>query len=109
MIRYLLILLLAGSSIAATATAEGDTDTVSFSAPSKVGSVVLPPGLYRLKIQGSLVFFTDIASKKSFSALVKVEKLPKKSAFTAAQARNTDGGQQVESIVVQGADYKLVF
>jgi hypothetical protein len=88
---------------------EAEPETVSFSAPSKVGTVVLPPGLYRLKVQGSIVFFTDLTTKKSYTALVKVEKTPKKSSFTAAQGRNVDGIQQVDAIVLQGAEYKLVF
>ena len=102
------LLSLAALSVAAFAAADPESE-VSFSMPSKVGSVVLPPGLYRLKIQGALVFFTDVSTKKSFSALVKVEKVPKKSSFTAAQGRPMDGGQQVDTIVLQGADYKLIF
>ena len=100
--------LFAVAAMAAPAS-DADAETVSFSVESKVGAVVLPPGLYRLKVQGSLVFFSEVATKKSYSALVKVEKTAKKSSFTAAQGRNVDGVQQVDSIVLQGADYKLVF
>ena len=89
---------------------DADGETVSFSLSSKVGSVVIPPGLYKLKLQGSLVFFMDVSTKRSVSTLVKVEKTGKKSSFTAAQARPLDGGgQQVDAIVLQGMDYKLVF
>ncbi len=108
-IRRLAPMWLAALTMAWLPAAEVDGETVSFSAPSKVGAVVVPPGLYRLKVQGALVFFTDVATKKSFSALVRVEKTAKKSSFTAAQARAVEGGQQVDVIVLQGADYKLVF
>src|SRR5262245_14400045 len=109
MIRRLLPVCLAALMMTRLPASETDGETVSFSAPSKVGSVVLPPGLYRLKVQGALVFFTDVNTKKSFSALVRVEKTAKKSSFTAAQSRIVDGAQQVDSIVLQGLDYKLVF
>jgi hypothetical protein len=38
-----------------------------------------------------------------------VEKIGKKSPITAAMLKTADGANQVESIVIQGADYKLVF
>ena len=110
MIRPLLTVCLgAWLAVPALAASDPDAETVSFSMPSKVGTVVIPAGLYRLKLQGALVFFTEVNTKKSFSALVKVEKTPKKSSFTAAQGKPIDGGQQVDAIVLQGADYKLVF
>lgn len=82
---------------------------VSFSAPSKVGSVFVPPGLYKLKVQGNLVLLTEMSTKKCYNALVRVEKLSKPSTVTAAQARVVDGIQRIEVIVVQGEDYKLLF
>ena len=108
-IRWLPPVCLAALMMTWLAAAEVDLDTVSFSTASKIGAVVLPPGLYRLKIQGALVFFTDVDTRKSFSAPVKIEKTAKKSSFTAAQAQPIEGGQQVDAIVLQGADYKLVF
>lgn len=108
MIRRLL-LCFAALCLTAPAASDPDAETVSFSMPSKVGAVVIPPGLYRLKLQGALVFFTEVNTRKSFSALVKIEKTARKSSFTAAQGRAVDGAQQVDSIVLQGADYKLVF
>lgn len=91
------------------AAAEADGELVSFSMQSKIGAVTVPPGIYRLKVQGSLVFLMEMNTKKSFSALVKVEKTAKKSGFTAAQGKTVEGTQHVEAIVLQGADYKLVF
>ena len=97
MIGRLLPVCLAALIVTWLPAAEVDADTVSFSAVSKVGAVLLPPGLYRLKLQGAIVFFTDVNTKKSFSALVRVEKTAKKASFTAAQARLIEGGQQVNS------------
>jgi hypothetical protein len=78
-------------------------------APSKVGAMVLPPGLYKVKLQGAPVLLTDVDSKKSDSALVRMEKTEKRSTFTAAQARLVDRIQQIDAIVLSGADYKLLF
>jgi uncharacterized protein GlcG (DUF336 family) len=109
MSRLLLLTLAVTLAMAALPASEAEGDSVSFSMPSKVGSLIVPPGLYRLKLQGALVFLTEVNTKKSFSALVKVEKTAKKSGFTAAQGRSVDGTQHIESIVLAGADYKLVF
>jgi hypothetical protein len=109
MIGRLLPVCLAAFIMTCASAADVDLDTVSFSATSKVGAVLLPPGLYRLKLQGAVVFFTDVTTKKSFSALVRIEKTGKKLSFTAAQAHPIEGGQQVDSIVLQGAEYKLLF
>jgi hypothetical protein len=97
--------LLAGMS----AAYEGENEAVSFSATSKVGAVVVPPGLYRLKVQGSVLFLTGVDNKKSFSTLVRVERTTKKSPMTAALGKTVEGANLVESIVLQGQDYRLVF
>jgi hypothetical protein len=86
-----------------------DGEMVSFSAPSKVGTAILQPGLYRLKLQGAVLFLTDPMTKKAVSVIVKVEKTAKKSSFTAVQGRSVDGVQHIEAILLQGVDYKLVF
>ena len=73
MMRRLLLVCLAALITAWLPAAELDVETVSFSTRSKVGAVIVPPGLYRLKLQGAVVFFTDVNTKKSFSALVRIE------------------------------------
>jgi len=103
--RVLLLFAIAMLSLAAAAT----DPEVSFSLPAKLGSVVLPPGLYKLKIQGALAVLIDTATNKSYPALVKIEKTDKRSSYTAVQGRSADGVQYVSTIVLEGADYKLVF
>jgi hypothetical protein len=82
---------------------------VSFSTASKIGAIFLPPGLYRVRVQGALLFLTDSNSKKSYTALVKLEKLAKRSSYTAVQGRSVDGVQRVEAIVVEGEEFRGVF
>lgn len=103
-------LLLSGAAacglLLAAETAEPE---VSFSTPSRIGTLLLPAGLYKVRVQGALVFLTETTTKKSYSALVKVEKTGKRAPFTAAQGRPIEGVQQVETILIEGGDYKLVF
>lgn len=89
--------------------ADGVEPHVSFSSASKVGPAFLLPGLYNVRVQGNLLFLTDATTKKSYTAVVHVEKLPKPASFTAAQGRNVDGVQRVEAIVIQGSDVRIVF
>jgi hypothetical protein len=104
-----LILSFAMFALVAVAELALDGEMVSFSAPSKIGTAVLQPGLYRLKLQGAVLFLTEPTTKKAVSAIVRVEKTAKKSGFTAAQGRTVDGVQHIETILLQGVDYKLVF
>lgn len=106
MSKRFLVLLAAACGLLVAADAEPH---VSFSSPSKVGASFLPAGLYRVRVQGNLVFLTGEESKKSYTALVKVEKLAKPASFTAAQAHAVDGVNRIDSIVFQGGDTKLVF
>jgi hypothetical protein len=108
-ITILLFVLFAMFFLAVAATAATIDDEVSFSGPAKVGPLNLAPGLYKVKIQGSIVFFTAKASKQTLSTVVRVEKTDKKSPFTAVQGPTVDGVQQIDSILLQGANYRLAF
>jgi hypothetical protein len=59
-----------------------------------------------VRVQGNLLLLIDAATKKSYTAVIRIERLPKPASFTAAQGRNVDGVQRVESIVFQGSDDK---
>jgi hypothetical protein len=90
----------------ATAAVE---DQVTLKHTTKAGSLVLTPGVYQVKVRGSLVLFTDAKTEKSFSAVATIQKLDKKLEYTEVAGPTADGVQQVESIALQGADYKIVF
>jgi hypothetical protein len=82
--------------------------TVTFVTPVQVGSVKLAPGEYKVKVDGANAVFTD-SHKKSFTAPAKVEKVDKKSPFTAAETKEVNGSEQLNIIDIDGADFKLVF
>jgi hypothetical protein len=82
---------------------------VSFTQTAQVGSVKLGPGRYRLALRGAVAVFTEPSSARSFTVIVKVEKTPRKSTFSAVLGNVQDGVQKVDSIILAGADFKLGF
>jgi hypothetical protein len=82
--------------------------TVTFVKPVQVGAVKLAAGEYKVKVDGDKAVFTD-SQKKTFTAPAKVQKLQKKTPYTAAETKDVDGGTRVDAIDLEGADFKLVF
>jgi len=82
---------------------------VSFSTPAQIGQLKLAPGLYKLKLIGSMAMFTNTASNKSFSAVTHTEKSGQKAVYTAVLGSTADGLQRVDSIVLAGTDLRLTF
>jgi len=78
----------------------------SFSTPAQIK---LAPGLYKLKLIGSMAMFTNTASNKSFSAVTHTEKSGQKAVYTAVLGSTADGLQRVDSIVLAGTDLRLTF
>ena len=76
---------------------------------TKAGSLTLAPGTYEVKVKGSLVFFVDPKSQKSMSTVATIEKTATKSDYTTVEGPVTDGSQHAQAIVLQGADYRIVF
>jgi hypothetical protein len=85
----------------------GDLE-VSFNQPAKLGATTLNPGRYKVKLQGSVVIFTDDKSK-STTAVANIEKTEKRADATSVLATTVDGVAQVKQIVLAGADFKLRF
>jgi hypothetical protein len=103
--RLIVVVLLALAASVAFAV----DDSISFSSPVQVGNLNMEAGLYKIRVQGALVIFSEPRSGKSMSTVVKLEKMDKKSTFTSAQGNKVDGVQQVEVITLFGSDSKLVF
>jgi hypothetical protein len=82
---------------------------VRFASPAQVGSAKLEPGLYSVKVQGSIVIFSDVNKGKSTTAMAKMEKMDKKAESNSVQGSVVDGVQQVQFITLQGSDQKIVF
>ena len=87
----------------------GDLLSVSFAGPAVAGTAKLDPGVYKVRLSGSVAVFCSTATGKSYSTMVRVEKTDKRSDFTAAVGPTVDGVQRVASIVLEGSDSKLFF
>lgn len=107
MLTRILLCLALLFSLVSIAGAVGDQLTIKNK--TRMGTLAVEPGLYKVKLQGSLLFITDLKTQKSVTTVVTVEKLDKKSEHTAISGPVADGTLQAESLVLQGADYKMVF
>jgi hypothetical protein len=92
------------------AVAWGGEFQLSLTQPSKMGAVILNPGRYKLKVQGSVAIFTDVATSKSTTVIAKVEKKSDGPAGATWVMGTSEGGvSHVGQIVIAGADFKLRF
>ena len=85
------------------------TYDLTFSAPTKIGSVQLSQGTYRLKVEGSEAVFTNTRDGKSVSTAATVENENQKFGTTAVESVKDTGGDRVTAIELQGTRTKLVF
>lgn len=82
--------------------------SVTFPTAVRVGSQTLAAGEYKIKVNGSNAIFID-ARQKSITAPAKVEKVEKKSPYTAAETKDVDGGTRLDALDLEGENFKLVF
>jgi hypothetical protein len=105
MLKTLLLFLALSPAFAASAK----LPEVQFRVRSKLGNLTLDPGLYQVKVQGSIVFFTDAAGK-TYSTIARPTKLAEKAtASTVMGSEADDGSYQVTSICIPGFDFRLGF
>src|SRR5690349_15504146 len=102
------ILLTATVFLVSVCAASAKQYTVTFGKPVQVGALKLAPGEYKVKVDGNNAVFTD-SQKKTFTAPAKVQKIEKKTPYTAAETKDVDGGTRVDAIDLEGADFKLIF
>ena len=84
-------------------------DVVIGNSTTKVGTVMLPAGNYRLKLDNNQAIFTQPDSGKTFTVPVKVEQTPKKIGATAVETTNKDGNDVIQAIDLGGTTEKLDF
>ena len=85
------------------------TYDISFSSPTKVGSVQLKAGDYRMSLNGNKATFTDVQTLKNFTTDVKVENTDKKFDDTKVNTTSDGGTTVVKEIEVGGSKIKLDF
>lgn len=103
-------LVLAGVlAIATMSVAVAKSYDVSFSSTTKVGSLQLKPGQYRLTVNGTKATFTEVNAYKSVSTDVKVENSDTKFSETKVDATTEGSTSVVKDIELGGSKIKIDF
>jgi hypothetical protein len=103
-------LVLAGvMAIFTMSMAVAKTLDISFSSPTKVGSLQLKPGDYRMSISGNKVTFTDVSTLKQVSTEVKVETTDTKFDETKVNTTTEGSTSVVKDIEIGGSKMKVDF
>ena len=85
------------------------TYEIMLTTTTKVGSIQLKPGQYKVKVEGANAIFTEGNSSKTFTAPVKVENGDKKFDSTTVQTTKDGDGDRLEEIDLGGSKTKLGF
>jgi hypothetical protein len=104
--KMILTVVLAASSLT---LANAKTYDIVVSNPTKVGTVQLKPGEYRLKIDGTNAIFTSVDSSKSFTTPVKVENVDQKFDQTKMETTKDGDTDKLNEIDLGGSHTKLGF
>jgi hypothetical protein len=100
---------MAALALSSLTVVSAKTYDIVLSNPTKVGSVQLKPGQYKLKVDGANAIFTDANTSKSFTTPVKVETGDKKFDDTRVQSTKDAGGDRINEIDLGGSKTKLGF
>ncbi len=76
---------------------------------AKLGARELASGDYTVALQGSVAMITEVTSKKSFTAIVKVENLETKGEHTRVATATREDGTHLLAIMPGGTTIKLSF
>ena len=85
------------------------TYDISFSSTTKVGTVQLKAGDYRLSVNGNKATFTDVSSYKTVTTDVKVETTDTKFPETKVDSSSDGGVNVVKDIELGGSKTKIDF
>jgi hypothetical protein len=82
---------------------------VVFDQTAIVGALQLAPGEYKLKVENGTATFTEVGTKKSVTAPVKLETAPQKFAHTAIDASVEGKTERISAIQLGGSTTKVEF
>jgi len=85
------------------------TYEISFSSPTKVGSVQLKAGDYQMSVNGSKATFTNVGTYKAVTTDVKVETTDTKFNQTKVETTTDGSTSVVKDIELGGSKVKLDF
>jgi hypothetical protein len=103
-LKLAIVFAIAGLVMAGTKSYE-----VSFSQPSKAGSVDLQPGDYKVALAGSKVTFTALKTGKSVETEATVQTSDKKFPQTLVDAELISGASKIHEIDLGGTTTKVLF
>jgi hypothetical protein len=83
--------------------------TCTFTNRTMAGSVQLPAGEYKLKVDGSNAVFTNVDNNKSVTAPVKIETVDQKYAVTSIKTTQKGDAQHIDDIELGGSNTKIEF
>jgi hypothetical protein len=82
---------------------------VSFSTPTKAGTIQLKAGDYQLSLNGNKATFTEVKTQKTFTTDVTVQNVPEKFEYTKVEATTTGGSSVIKGIEIGGSKIKVDF
>jgi hypothetical protein len=96
-------------ALSSVALLSAKTYDIVLSAPSQAGSLQLPQGEYRLKLEGTTAVFTNVENGKRFTTPVKLESGPKKFDETAVESTEQNGTSHIRAIELGGSTTQVDF
>ena len=102
-------LLTGALALASLSMASAKTYHIMLDEAATAGTVQLPAGEYRVKVDGSNAIFTNVDNGKSTTATVKVENTGTKHEQTAVETSKTTGTNKLQSIELGGSNETLDF
>ncbi len=102
--------LLAGIlSISGLALAGSKSYDISLPVAAKAGSLQLPAGDYKLKIDGANATFMEPQTRKTFTAPIKMIAAPRKFNYTAVETAPEAGSERITAIDLGGSTNQVEF
>ena len=101
------ILAIAALALSTLTVVSAKTYDITVSTPTKVGSIQLKPGAYKLKVDGANAIFTD--NKHSVTTPVKIQEGDKKYDDTRIHSIKDGADDRINEIDLGGSKTKLGF
>ena len=97
------------SSVSLVSAKSAKSYDIHLSSPAVAGTVQLPAGSYKLKMDGTNAVLTDVYSEKTYTTPVKVDSEKQKYDETAVVTSDTSGQNVIKSIELGGSNTLLEF
>jgi hypothetical protein len=103
------ILMVGALCLSAVTVVNAKTYAFHLSTPSMAGTVKLPAGDYKMKVDGTNAVLTQVDNDKTYTTAVKVDAGKKKFEQTTVVTDNTNGAAHITAIEIGGSTTKLEF